>query len=101
LLVDVPEGYDNLNCAVYISYDGEPNALAACDAYFEDTQLFSEHYGQIPVGQQIHVIAVSIIDGDYMYSIKAVTVAADEIIVLDDLVATTEAALISTINSLP
>lgn len=34
ILVDVPEGYDNKNSAVYLSYDGEgTNALAKLDTY--------------------------------------------------------------------
>lgn len=101
LLVDAPEGFDNTNCAIYISYDGEPNALASCDAYFDDTNLFSEHYGQIPVGQEIHVIGVSIVEGNYSYTIKPVTIVDGETIVLDDFVSTTEAELVSAINNLP
>lgn len=34
ILVDAPEGYDNDNCAIYLSYDGEgQNALAKLDTY--------------------------------------------------------------------
>ena len=101
LLVDAPTEYDNLNCAIYISYDGEATALGSLDTYIETTELFTEHYGQIPVGLDIHIIAVSIIDGDYYYTIKAVTTAAGATIVLDDLMPTTESALIAEINNLP
>ena len=31
LFVDLPEGFDNTNCNVYVSYDGEPTALALLD----------------------------------------------------------------------
>jgi hypothetical protein len=44
--VGAPEGYDNTNSAIYLSYDGEgTNALAKLDT-FTAAGLFSEHYGQ-------------------------------------------------------
>jgi hypothetical protein len=40
--VGAPEGYDNTNSAIYLSYDGEgTNALAKLDTF--TAGLFSEH----------------------------------------------------------
>ncbi len=103
ILVDVPEGYDNTNSSVYLSYDGEANALANLDTYDATTQLFSEHYGLIPIGLECHVIFVSEADGAWLYAIKAATIVANGTIVIAeaDLGTATEAELITLMNALP
>ncbi|OED43923.1 hypothetical protein AB832_02345 [Flavobacteriaceae bacterium (ex Bugula neritina AB1)] len=101
LYVDVPEGYDNTNCNVYVSYDGEPTALALLDIYDPETGLFSEHYGQIPIGLEVHFIFVSVQDGDYVYAIQGATITEDHVEVISTTNSGTEAALIDLINALP
>lgn len=101
LLVDAPAGYDNTNCAIYLSYDGEESGLASLDKYLPATDLFTEHYGEIPVGQEVTFIIISIVEGEYSYSTKSATIAAGETVILDPLVATTEADLKTAIENLP
>ncbi len=104
LLVAVPNGYDNQNCAVYLSYDGEGNnSLANLDTYSSTTKLFSEHYGQIPVGLNMHVIFVTEDSGQWRYAIKGVTVAANDTytFTLAETALTSLASLESLINALP
>lgn len=99
--VKTPEEYNNTNCAVYVSFDGQEYSLAALDVYLEDLQVYSEHYGQVPIGSNIHVIAVSIVEDQYYSSFKAVSVEADMTIEMDELTETSEASLIAEINALP
>jgi hypothetical protein len=102
LLVDAPDGYDNTNSAVYLSYDGEGNnALAKLDTY-TTAGFFSEHYGQIPVGLKCHVIFATEDNGQWRYAIKAVTVAAGDVytFTLAETTVGTEAQLISAINAI-
>lgn len=103
IYVDVPEGYDNTNSAVYLAYVGEGSALALLDTYDEETGLFSEHYGLIPIGLECYVIFVSEQDGEWTYAIKAVTIVEDQIITITDaeLDSITEAELIAAIDALP
>lgn len=103
IYVDVPEGFDDTNSAVFVAYIGEGNALAKLDIYDADTELFSEHYGLIPIGLECYVIFVSENDGEWTYAIKAVTIAAGEIITITDadLDSITEAELIALIDALP
>lgn len=103
IYVDVPEGYDDTNSAVYIAYVGEDNGLANLDTYDADTGLFSEHYGLIPIGLECYVIFVSENDGEWTYAIKAVTIVADQVITITDaeLNTITEAQLIAAIDALP
>lgn len=102
LLVKAPEGYTNINSAVYLSYDGEgTNALAKLDTY-TPAGLFSEHYGQIPIGLACHVIFVTEDNGQWRYAIKAVTVAANDVytFTLNQTTVGTEAQLIAAINAI-
>ena len=103
ILAAVPEGYDNTNCNIYLSYDGEDNALAHLDTYDSNTGLFSEHYGQIPIGLECHVIFVTEENDNWKYAIKAVTIAENDIITFTeaDTSVVTEAQLIAIINDLP
>lgn len=103
ILVDVPEGYNNTNSAVYLSYDGEDSGLANLDTYDPVTGLFSEHYGQIPIGLECHVIFVSEEDDNWKYAIKAVTVVANGVIIIteSETASATEAQLTTIINGLP
>lgn len=101
--IAVPEGYDNENSSVYLSYDGESTGLANMDTYDAGTKLFSEHYGQIPIGLECHIIFVSEDDGLWKYAIKAVTIVDNDIITftIGETSSNTEAALVAAINGLP
>ena len=102
ILADAPEGYDNTNSAIYLSYDGEgQNALAKLDTYTA-AGLFSEHYGQIPIGLACHIIFATEDNGQWRYAIKAVTVAANDVytFTLAETTVGTEAQLIAAINAI-
>ncbi|UGU14932.1 hypothetical protein LS482_14670 [Sinomicrobium kalidii] len=103
LQVQVPEGFTNENCAVYLSYDGEENALAQLDTFDANTGTFSEHYGQIPVGLEMHVIFVTEEDDQWRYAIQGVTVAENDIYIfaLEDTTTGSEEDLVNAINMLP
>ena len=102
ILVDAPEGYDNDNSAIYLSYDGEgQNALAKLDTY-TDQGLFSEHYGQIPIGLACHIIFVTEDNGQFRYAVKGVTTTANQVytFTLAETTVGTEAQLIAAINAI-
>ena len=101
VFADVPEGYDDSNSNVYIAYEGEPGSLALLDIYDTNQELFTEHYGQIPVGQNVHFIFVSIQNGDYVYAVQSTTIVDNHIEVFTNPQTTTEAGLIAIINALP
>lgn len=103
ILVGVPEGYDNQNCSVFLSYDGEDTGLANLDTYDANSGLFSEHYGQIPIGLECHVIFVTEEANDWKYAVKAVTIVENGVITFTDSETSvvTQAQLTSIINALP
>lgn len=81
--VDVPAGYDYDNCVVYLATEGEQNILARLDTYDPGTELFGEHYGQVPVGLNGYIVFVSEGSGQWEYAIKPVTFAPNDIINID------------------
>ncbi|SEL22676.1 hypothetical protein SAMN04487910_2083 [Aquimarina amphilecti] len=101
LQVDVPEGFDNTNSNVYVSYDGEPTALALLDIYDPETGLFSEHYGLIPIGLEVHIIFVSVQDDQYVYAIQGVTIEENHLEIIGTTNTGTESELVALINDLP
>jgi len=103
ILVGVPVDYDNTNSAVYLSYDGEDAGLANLDTFDNTTKLFSEHYGQVPIGLECHIIFISEDNGNYRYAIKAVTIAANDIytFTFTETSVVTEAQITAIINGLP
>lgn len=103
LLASVPEGYDNNNCAIYLSYDGEGSSLAHFDTYDPETKKFSEHYGQIPIGIQCHVIFATAEGDNWKYAVKAVTIEENGVINFTEgeMETGTEDQLAAKINALP
>ncbi len=103
IFVEVPEGYDNTNCALFIVYDGEPTALGRFDKYDDETNRFTEHYGLIPIGLNVHIILVSIIDDEIHYAMKGTTIVENHIEVISDsdLHTITEEELVTLIDDLP
>lgn len=103
ILAQAPAGYDFENSAIYLHYDGQGSALAKLDTFNPATNQFSEHYGQVPIGLEAHVIFVTEENGNYKYAIKSVTVAAGDVYAFTDAETTlgTEAQVIAAINALP
>lgn len=103
ILAEAPTGYNFENSAIYLHYDGEGSSLAKLDTFNPTTNQFSEHYGQIPVGLECHVIFVTEDNGLWRYGIKSVTIAANDVYVftLAETTVGTEAQLIAAINALP
>lgn len=101
IFIDVPEGFDADNCAVYLSYDGEPTALASMDVYNTTLEMFTEHYGLIPVGLEVHIIMVAEIDGQLHYAIQGTTIVDEHVEVITGLTPISQPALETLINGLP
>jgi hypothetical protein len=103
ILASVPNGYNDQNSSVYLHYDGQGNALALLDIYDSGTGLFSEHYGQIPIGLACHIIFVTEDNGKWRYAIKAKTIAAGDIydFTFAETTLGTNSQMIAAIDALP
>jgi len=100
LFVDAPDGYNNTNCALFLSYDGE-NALARMDVFDTSTQLFTEHYGRIPVGQEVHFIMVATINEELHYAIQSTTITNNHVEVIPALQPISGDDFAALVNALP
>lgn len=100
--VTVPTGYNNENAGVYLAYEGEPNVLAQLDTYDTEDHYFSEHYGFIPIGMNLHVVFVSESNGSVVYAIKKATIIENGIIAINsgDLQTGTKSSVVNLINAL-
>ena len=103
ILASVPQGYNNENSAIYLHYDGKGGALAKLDTYDSSTKLFSEHYGQIPIGLNCHIIFATESNGQPRYAIKQATISDGAIynFALSETTVATQAQLTAAINALP
>jgi hypothetical protein len=100
LFVDVPDGFDQTNSNVYLSYDGE-TGLAKMDIWDTDQEMFTEHYGSLPIGMDVHFIMIADIDGQLYYKIQGNTIVDNHIEVIEDLQPISEQDLSNAINALP
>lgn len=100
--VTVPAAYNHTNSAVYLSYENERNLLARLDIYDSQEHFFTEHYGFLPVGKNVHIIFTSESNGSIVYAIKKVTIAPNAIFNIseNELALTSKENLINQINNL-
>jgi hypothetical protein len=103
IFATVPSGYNGMNAAIYLHYDGQGNSLMKFDTYLNESLRFSEHYGQIPIGLECHVIFVTEENGKWRYAIKPVTVQSGDVynFTLAETVIGNQAQLEAAINALP
>lgn len=101
--VAAPDGYDNKNSQIFLSYDGEDSGLANLDTYDATTGLFSEHYGQVPIGLECHIIFATEDDEKWKYAIQGVTITENTTYTfsIDDMTVATEDQIKNVINALP
>jgi hypothetical protein len=103
IFATVPNGYNGMNSAIYLHYDGQRNSLMKFDAFLNETNRFSEHYGQIPIGLECHVIFVTEDNGKWRYAIKPITVQSGDVynFTLAETVLGNQTQLETAINALP
>jgi hypothetical protein len=100
LEVTVPAGFDDDNCTIYLSVDGDDAGIATLDVY--NAGVFSEHYGQLPIGLEAHLIFVSVDDDETIrHQIKPITVTAGQQEHIDNVTTISQADLQTAIDALP
>jgi hypothetical protein len=102
ILATVPAGFNETNCAIYFSLDGEgTNQLAKFDVYNPTTMQFSEHYGQVPIGQACHLIFASAEGSQWRYAVKGISVSTTPTnFTLAETIVGSEAQMVAAINAI-
>lgn len=100
--VVVPAEYNKENSGVFLAYEGEPNVLALLDTYDSKDHFFSEHYGFVPVGLNLHIVFVSESNGAVAYAIRKVKIEDKGIITIgkEEIKRETKSNLVNMINNL-
>jgi len=101
LSVDAPEGYNNTNSAVFLSFDG---VLGLALVYYDtETNKYGISGDYIPIGQSGNVIFVSESEGKWVYAIKSFTITANASIEINgtDLDDATQSEIEILIEALP
>ncbi|MCE3295304.1 MAG: hypothetical protein K0R65_1018 [Crocinitomicaceae bacterium] len=99
LSVKLPAGFSALNTVVLIAFKEEGNSISQLDMF--ENGRFTEHYGLIPVGSEIHVISLSNYNGGWLYGIQSLTVAVDtEVITIETLTPVSTFNLTEILNEL-
>tara|TARA_B100000508_G_scaffold140085_1_gene139940 strand:+ start:29505 stop:30461 length:957 start_codon:yes stop_codon:yes gene_type:complete len=97
--VEVPAGFDNTNCMLFISFDGL-NSLANLYNY-QNGAFTSAPYYTLEIGTEVHFVAVSSINGDLHTAIVSATIDNNHYEVISSLDLTSESQFESDINALP
>lgn len=96
-----PADYNYNNSAIYLAYANEDFGLAILTEF--ENGVFSEYYGELPIGLDYHLIFTTEVDGEWRYAVKSATLAEDQIITFsieETTIATTD-QLVSIVNALP
>lgn len=97
--VNVPNGFDNTNCAVFISFDGY-NSLTSIYNY-SNGNFNTGNYYTIPEGLAVHFIAMAFINNIPYAAIVPATITTNHLEVISSLTATTQSQLATDIQNLP
>lgn len=97
--VDVPQGFDNSNCAVFISFDGL-NSMTLVYGY-NGTNFSTAPYYTLPEGLAVHFVAISMINNVPHAAIQGATLTTNHIEVISALNATSDTQLATDISNLP
>lgn len=97
--VNVPVGYDNTNCAVFISFDGYNSLTSIYN--FTGGNFTTGSYYTIPEGLAVHFIAMAFINNTPHAAIVPATITTNHLEVISALTATTQAQLATDIQNLP
>jgi hypothetical protein len=96
--VELPQGFNNTNVALFVSFDGM-NALGQLYSFSNGVFMSSPY--TIAVGSDVHFIAVAYINGDPHAAIVPATIGSNHYEIIGSLTQTTPAQLQSDIDALP
>lgn len=85
----LPEGYSNLNSKVFYTYVNEPNLLGNLRSYDLETGVFYDYSG-VPIGIEMHLIALANIEDQLYYQIITTTVVENHLEIFSDMQLVTE-----------
>jgi len=103
IFATVPAGYNGMNSAMYLHYNGQGSSLLKFDTFSVANQQFSVDSEQVPIGLDCNIIFVTEGNGQWRYAIKPVTISSAGIynFSLGETILGNQAQLEAAINALP
>lgn len=77
VMVKVPQLYSPQNSNMFFAFNDVPNSIGTMDVFTGATNSYSEHYGYVPIGIEIHLIFITEQNGSFKYGIKSGIVLAN------------------------
>ncbi len=94
-----PTGFNNSNLLLFVSFDG---LNTICNMYgFSGGNFTTAPNYTLPIGQQVHFVAIAMINGSPQVSIVPATIVNNHVEVLPTLTQMTSAQLTTALNALP
>jgi hypothetical protein len=97
--VEVPQGFNNQNCVLFISFDGLNSLAALYNA--TDNVFTSAPYYMLPVGMDVHFVAMSIINNEPHVAIVQTQITSNHYETIQQLTQTTTGQLATDLSNLP
>lgn len=97
--VQIPAGYTNQTCAVFVSFDGL-NSISTFYNYSGGIYTTAPNY-TLPIGTEVHFVAMAIIGGVPQVAIVPSTIVDNHLEVITELTATTDSQFETDLNNLP
>jgi hypothetical protein len=97
--VEIPQGFDNTTCALFISFDGL-NSLTSFYNYANSVYTSAPNY-TLPIGTNVHFVAASFINGNPHVAIVPATIQNNHYEIIPQLNQTTAGQFQTDLNNLP
>lgn len=103
ITVEVPEGFNDTNSAVYLAYDNQRLCLSKLNGFNQKLSAFKDIRVNLYVGDKCNIIFATAKDGKWFYAIKPIVVTKEGILTFnyEDLHTATETQFKAAINALP
>ncbi|MFT5820150.1 MAG: hypothetical protein ACI8ZM_001384 [Crocinitomix sp.] len=82
IYAELPDGLNLATAEVYVAFDGEMTTLTQLNQW-EDGK-FAENYGTIPIGLEVHFIAIYSTGGQLHYNITPATITENHVAIMSD-----------------
>lgn len=97
--VEIPQGFDNTTCMLFVSFDGM-NSITSFYNYANGVYTSAPSY-TIPIGTDVHFVAVSFINGNPHVAIVPATIQNNHYEIIPQLNQTTQGQFQTDLNNLP
>src|SRR5690606_29211295 len=79
IYVKLPNGFNSTNTHVYIVFEGTEAKVALLENVTNEG-FFTDGYGLVPIGSNVHIVAISYTQNGWLSAVKFKTINGDDVI---------------------